>query len=993
MKDYEEDVVLRGIKPLDLCLLYKNFAWEKKNYLAVSTLLGFPLGGGDPLLETDFWKILGKELGKDVMLDEGMPKIHGELLVLGNFYAPGGEPVPSGAVRVKLGNIDKSILVNGNRYWETGGPSRPFPVAQMPIQYAYAFGGEGFDRNPSGKGFKSVQTPDGTELHPLPNLEDPKHPVTSKSVRPDPAGFGPIDLTWQPRAGKTGTYDEKWQREYAPGLAPDLDWSFFNTAPRDQWLDGYFQGGEAFVIQNMHPSKPMIKGTIPRFRARAFIHQRTSEGLTMREVENRLETVYFIPHADMGILLWRGAIEISTDDGTDIKDIMIAYENLADTPRTFEHYHDQLIKRTDPDEKLRYLLTTTDLIPVGIRCGFARLVEDAAKEGPQNEMLKIMDAKRQKMLDDGMQQMKAKLEEGKQMAVAEQEKINAQLAMVLVAQNMDPAPYMVRIPEEKFAIPEPPPDPMFEKLMDYLETVLPGFKAGNIDISKIDMKGLQDLKPQIEEYTNYKKAESIAQVQTAVESMKQDLNFAPPEDMPDNPEAKAAFEKLAQEKVAMFEQIDGILRKFDEPQPLVRAPGKETVEQIRQQLQDAREQMDTVKKDVTEQLSFAPDDVRQSTLEKMDVQIPSDLEDKLAPLEKMLEEFPEKFKGAYILGAHYMDTGTPPHTVPVTEVGAMMLAGYNSKKSLANGDYAAIRLPGQDLKGIDLSGSFLEDVDFSGCDLTGANLSGTILARANLSGAKLIGANLEGSNVGAAFLMDADLTDANLTNVILSRSNLNGARFLRAKLIGAQMLETKMERVDFSETEFFQTIFLDLNINDCKWNNAKIPKCMFIRVSMRKSDFTGATATECIWLEADLDESVFNEANMSNARFVGSSTLKKGKFIKTNLERANLMQTDLEEADFTGANLTMAYLERANLKNANLQGAQAIRACFMKANLEQANLRGVNLMEGSLMKAYLVRTILREANLFGCELMGITHGKTDFTDANLDRTILKNWHP
>ena len=97
----------------------------------------------------------------------------------------------------------------------------------MPITWQNAFGGEGFDNNPLGKGIAPIETEDG-KVHPLPNVELPRKLVKSKRDRPGPTSFGPIDLVWPQRYAKSGTHDAKWLQTHFPSFAADMDWSIFN---------------------------------------------------------------------------------------------------------------------------------------------------------------------------------------------------------------------------------------------------------------------------------------------------------------------------------------------------------------------------------------------------------------------------------------------------------------------------------------------------------------------------------------------------------------------------------------------------------------------------------------------------------------------------------------------------------------------------------------------------------------------------------------------
>ncbi|MBF0240551.1 MAG: DUF2169 domain-containing protein [SAR324 cluster bacterium] len=958
----DESVSLWGIKPLDLGLQYKAFLWQKQPKFSVGVMLAFPLAGGVPILEPDMWKALSTQLPPDGALDDGMPKPRGEYVVMGSYHAPGGKPVSRGAVKIKLGDLEKSLLIYGHRYWENLGISKPSLLTSLPIQYQYAFGGGNFPKNPKGKGVAPVTNEEGVSMHPLPNIEDPNHPILSKRDQPEPAGLNGLDIMHPDRQAKAGTYDGEWVEKYAPGLAKDLDWEFFNVAPPDQRIEGFFKGGEPFEIHNMHPEKSVFRGKLPSYRPRAFIYQRTDDGLKFREVPNmRMDTVIFVPAVEMGILLWRGVIDISIDDATDVRNIMIAYENLKDNPRTIEHYEDQLQKRTSPTQRIRYLLNTTDLIPLDHRCGFQRLLDGNSNDKMQSLMLKNMEAQRQIQIDAAMKQLDQKLEEGRN-----------QMLMMLAVQNIDPTPYLEQWDD---AVNQPPPEePEIKAFMEWLEGILPGITTGELDLTRMDLTKMSEIQPRLQEIADHKKEAAKQQLLEKLEEFKQ-------QELTDSkdPEMIQIAEKTKNETIQKFEAA---IQSMDQVPPLPRAPGIEALDEAKLKMSEARQQV--------------IDGIEKARQEGKEIEYPEEMsamEGSLDKAEEMLKALPETFKKLYIMGAHYMEPGASPHAVPLGLIAAQVLENAKSRKSMANGDYACIDLSGHDLSGVDFSGSFMEDVNFARSNLSGANLSGCVMARANFTGTNLAGANLDGANIGAAQLIETDFTDAILTNAILSKSTMRKTKFLRAQMKGAQIMDAVVEQVDFSEIDMFQTIFLKMELNQCLFRNANIPNCMFIQTHTPKCDFTGANLNECLWLESRVDESIFKNAVMTNARFVGGCSLIKANFTGANMERANLMRTQLTDADLSHANLSMVLFESAKMERANLEGSNAFRAVFMKADLSHARIENVNLMEGSLMKAHVVDASFRNSNLFGCELMNIVVGNTDFRDANLDRTLFKKWRP
>ncbi len=1005
---------MRVFKPLEPSLLYKTFEWEKQQRFVASVLIGFPLDGSDPLLEPDLWKFLSEELGKDAMLDMCMPKPRGEVLVHGRFFAPGAQPVPAGRVRLRMETIDKELAVIGDRRWRLGiGATAPAPMTEMPVTWQNAFGGEGFRKNPQGKGFQPETDEIARKRHPLPNIENPKQLISSPDDRPDPAGFGSLDFQWPQRFSKVGTYDEKWLKERFPGPAEDMDWTCFNAAPPDQWISGYFKGDEPFELHHMHPEKPVLKSRLPGFRTRCFILQETPDGEAFREISMRAETVWLFPHAEIGILLWRGAITIEEDDASDVKNMILAYENISDAPRTPEHYQAAIEKRLDPDNGWKYLMTTKEMIPEGAICGFARLMQQSdATEGYFRQNMEAMaeqvKKEAQEKLDEQKEQIAAQLramnvdpepylkkmslnpeasddseKEAEEMAKA-QKKI---IADKLRAADIDPEPYLKKMKVEPQ---QPAEDPHLKEIMATVEKIAPGITEDpkHLDLEKIDLSKMDELRQKMDEMAEAKKQEAKEKLLESKEKLRQQL-----ENMPKN-EAAGDLKKRSETKEA-FDKINEAIEKMDGPYPLPRPPGKEIVEQFRAQINTAKDQIEELRQKGI--LKEQEDEVIQ---EKMDG-LSANLKEAIAridridadDIEKKLENASVQIKDSYRMGAHYMDYGLPPHEGREKEIAGEMLAAYRKGKSLADGDYAGVNLSGHDLSGIDLSNSFLEDVNFANAKLKGANLSKAILARADLTNADLTGANMGGANLGAASLKNADLSDSDLSNAILSKADLTDAKLIRCKMEGVYFLEAALSRADMSESLMDAPIFLEVDVSGAKFCKTNLANAIFLKARLTGTDFTEATAERFICVESVADNAVFSRANFALSCFPGGCSLRDTDFRNVTMNQSNFMDTDLENADFSSANVNMSGFGGANLKNAKFHKASAKRSMFMKADLSNADMRSINLMEGSLMKARLSGADFRNANLYSVDFMKAILGETDFTGANLDLTQLQNWQP
>lgn len=352
---------MKTIKPQKISVLHRTFEASGSFNLCVTAMVAAPFDAPEsPLHEAALWKMLAAELGKDVAPDACMPKARSEVLVNGRAYPRGGAR-PACSVRLKMGAVDKTLWVVGDRTWDrSGAATDPVPFAEMPLTWARAFGGPGYGANPTGKGVAPVKGELG-ETHPLPNVEDPKRLVGSPKDRPVPAGFAAYDLTWPERYAQAGTYDDAWLKNQFPGLPLDFDFAFHNTAPPDQRIDGHFRGGEAFTLENMHPQKPVQEGRLPRLLARVFLNLRGGE---LREVAMRLDTVQLFPGAERVVLLFRGVTRVAEEDASDVLQLIAACE-APGAPRPVEHYRAVLAERLDKKLGALAALRDGDLMPPG----------------------------------------------------------------------------------------------------------------------------------------------------------------------------------------------------------------------------------------------------------------------------------------------------------------------------------------------------------------------------------------------------------------------------------------------------------------------------------------------------------------------------------------------------------------------------------------------------------------------------------------------------
>lgn len=239
-----------------------------------------------------------------------------DVLVLGSAYSPGGRPATSTNVRLKLANIDKTLRVRGDRYWQRGilgvSLSAPEPFTRIPMIYERAFGGtdqKASDskahrwepRNPVGTGFATSKDHLIDEL--APNIEDPHAPYEDWR-RGKPAGFGPIARHWAPRVEFAGTYDEDWENTRKPLVPSNFDDRFYQCAPEDQQVDGFLKGGEVVELHNMTP-EGFLSFRLPKISLAMRTH--FYDG-TVSEHRAVLHTVTVYPDKRIFQLVWHSQL-------------------------------------------------------------------------------------------------------------------------------------------------------------------------------------------------------------------------------------------------------------------------------------------------------------------------------------------------------------------------------------------------------------------------------------------------------------------------------------------------------------------------------------------------------------------------------------------------------------------------------------------------------------------------------------------------------------
>jgi uncharacterized protein YjbI with pentapeptide repeats len=871
---------MKVIKPQRLGLLTRSYEFGRDCLLSVAIVLFFPLDDPRKLLsEVNLWKFAPGELGATT-LDDCMPKARAEFLVKGSAYTAEGRPAVACAPRVQLGNLAKTLRVTGNRQWQSGAPTAPEPFTMMPLTWENAFGGPDYKQNPLGKGIAKVPTDRG-EVQPLPNVEDPGRLMRSPEDRPPPAGFGPYDLMWPQRFDKAGTHDAKWLEERFPGFAADIDWTMFNAAPGDQQVEGPFRGDEAFALESMHPTKARIEGKLPGACARCFVNVKSDGGEDFREVATRLDTVWFFPHAERGILVLHGVMKVAEDDASDVLQIVAACEEMG-APRPVEHYRRVLAERLDKEKGAVAAMRDGDLMPAwpGAADGpdasemQAILSENLLRKNQRKRVEREIERERGRILALGLDPAKyplpslppeepepsveqafamvtqARSEAEAQRKVMEQEgaRREEELRRSLAAQGLDPDEAMERLRRSQGGPPKFSAEGALQELRDLAEM---GRRHGQDVSALVSMASDPSYRRRLEE---------------AEKRIREGYRFSAHEGPP-GPELDAATS--ARVRAAVLEAIRA---------------GE----------------------------SFEGRDLTGADLSGLE-----------APGANLSGAFMEgvNLAGADLSGADLS--------------GAVLARADLSKANLRGARLARANLGASRLVEAQVADADLREAVLSKADLAGADFQGAQLEKAKLFEVALAGANLSRVHAPQVVFMKTDLSGmrfcgADLTKCTFLEVTAEGADFSGARLESASFLGARgrgalfrgahlQKMVMVQECTFEESDFTGADLTGANLRGSKLAGCDFSRARLSGADlsecdlrlcrFEGAVAREARFVKADLGEAVLAGANLMGA------VMQKAKLPGADLAGASLYQADMsrvlsdERTKVVGANMKKVRLD------------------------------------------------------------------------------------
>lgn len=303
---------------------------EGREYLlvAVKGTFSLPLDGREarlmedqmPLVEADTFT---GEPGFSAPVHEcdyALRKKRCDVILNGSAYAPKERPATKVPVGLKVGNMEKTFNVVGNRVWESPtysiGRSPTEKFLKMPITYDRAFGGiddfhpdetkrSAYMINPVGTGYHEYSDSGLVDGTPLPNTEEIKKSVKMPNGNYRPMAFGVIGRNWEPRYRYGGTYDKKWLDDVFPFLPADFDDAYYQCSPADQQIE-YLKGGEEVFLVNL-TSQGKTRFQIPQMEVPVVFFLKKGEPYKTQAVA---DTLVLEPDESRFMITWRASLPL-----------------------------------------------------------------------------------------------------------------------------------------------------------------------------------------------------------------------------------------------------------------------------------------------------------------------------------------------------------------------------------------------------------------------------------------------------------------------------------------------------------------------------------------------------------------------------------------------------------------------------------------------------------------------------------------------------------
>jgi len=835
---------LKICKPIKLPVLTRVLTTARATELHVTTVLAFQLANPKVLVdEIALWPRIAGELGTTVF-DEGFRKPHSEFLVAGKFFAPRGEAVRTSFVRVRVGALEKTLFVAGDRYWVGRSASEPLPMTELPIDWQHTSGGADDDRNPLGMGTVEVERA-GTMVLPLPNVEAFDSRRTSPSESPSPASLLPMDLSFGPRRRRAGSFAADSSEGDASAIPRDCEPEFFNVGLPNQQAPGFWRGDETLLVENMHPEQPRIESRLPGLKTRAFV-ARSGVIESLEEVALQFDTVWLFPSAGIGAVVAHGSVPIDSRDGSEVSHFVAACE-APNEARTREHYVAALQRRLDPVEGALYELSDSDLMPEEGH-GIAPNIDlEAVGQWTHLEGLRA-------------DRMHRGAERNRQRARAR-----------LLAEGGDPARYGLDEPIPPPTRAPPPGDldavVAFARSQDAVAAQAKARATLPVDSSGMAKSGDGE---QVGGPPHFRASAMLATISERTATARS-------RGMPDVETEAALASDALRKKLEQLEELTRLGYRRSAHLLSAASPMTEEASAMAKLIvgmaRDANESL-------TER-DFTGADFRDMDLTGID--------------------FSRAFlEGADLRGADLSGANFEGAVLAKADLrGAKLVA-----TRLRQANLGGANLEGASLERADMREAILMRAHTTSASFRRAELEGADLLEVHWQGVDLRGARFERCTFLKADLSKANLTDAHLVQATFLECTLDDTVFDGANLHKASVISCKGTRPSFVGADAHEAVFVHKSeLPEANFDRANLERCCLRTTVLRAATFQSARMTMSDLSECDATSAKLNQALLKNALAMRTA-FDRASLRGANLNEALLTNARLAASDFTGAQLT-----------------------------------------------------------------------------------------
>lgn len=224
----------------------------------------------------------------------------------------------------------------------------------------------------------------------------------------------------------------------------------------------------------------------------------------------------------------------------------------------------------------------------------------------------------------------------------------------------------------------------------------------------------------------------------------------------------------------------------------------------------------------------------------------------------------------------------------------------------------------------------------------------------------------------------------NLTGAYLAQASWPGIDLRGARLVGGQLTDANLQNADLERADVSL-----VDLSGARLHGASLPNLIGARIDLTRADLSFARAPSANLVQSNLQDANFEGALLTDATFAAAN-LNGARFVRANLSRAQLMHTDITGADFTQASLAGSFLNGLDLTLARFDFAAFAEAKLRKCNLEGMELPGADFEAADLRGAYLTGSIMPKANLAGADLRETGLADVEWEGIDLSGADLRN---